>query len=183
VALNERDGPGTVRPVSDEERRRFAVPPAEGVVDDIDLALLDPADEDDRRLLIEAEHPEFRRAIEDGRREVHLGGEAVNPVLHITMHEIVANQLWKGEPPEVWDTAQRLLADGYERHEVLHMLASVVAGKVFEVMRDDRPPDPARLHERLAALPGAWEQRRADIPAERHQNRAERRAAARKHRR
>jgi hypothetical protein len=42
----------------------------------------------------------------------------VNPVLHIAMHEIVANQLWANDPPEMWETAVRLLDAGYERHEV-----------------------------------------------------------------
>lgn len=172
-----------MREVSDEERRRFAVLPAEGQMDDIDLAQLDPADEDERRLLIEAEHPELRRALKEGRREIRIGREVVNPVLHIAMHEIVANQLWIDDPPEVWRTAQRLLADGYDRHEVLHMLASVVAGEVFEIMRHQRPHDTQRVRQALAALPGEWEQGGADLPAERYQNRAERRAAARRHRR
>jgi hypothetical protein len=151
-------------------------------MDGIDLALLDPANEDERRLLIEAEHPELRRALKEGRREIRVGGAIMNPVLHIAMHEIVANQLWADDPPEVWATAQRLLADGYDRHEVLHMLASVVAGEVFEVMRHEQRHDIQRVRQALAALPGEWEHRRADLPAERHQNRAERRAAARRHR-
>lgn len=169
--------------VSDEERQRFAVLPAEGEVDGIDLALLDPADGDERRLLIEAEHSEFRRALKEGQREIRVGRDIVNPALHIAMHEIVANQLWADDPPEVWATAQRLLADGYDRHEVLHMLASVVAGEVFEIIGHEQPHDVHRVREALAALPGEWEQRRADLPAERRQNRAERRAAARRHRR
>lgn len=176
------DTAGRFDVVSDEERQRFAVLPAEGEVDGIDLALLDPADENERRLLIGAEHPELRRALQEGRHEIRIGRDIMNPVLHITMHEIVANQLWADDPPEVWATAQRLLADGYERHEVLHMLASVVAGEVFEIMRHEQPHDIERVRQALAALPGEWEQRRADLPAERHQNRADRRAAARRHR-
>ncbi len=125
--------------MSDEERHAFAVPLAEGEYDGIDLSLLDRDDEDDRRLLIQADHPEFQRALETGQREIHLAGMTVNPVLHIAMHEIVANQLLADHPPEMWATAQRLLADGYERHEVLHMLASVVSGEVFDVLRDHEP--------------------------------------------
>jgi Domain of unknown function (DUF1841) len=62
-------------------------------MDGIDPALLDPADEDERRLLIQAEHPELRRALKEGRREIRVGRDIINPVLHISMHEIVANQL------------------------------------------------------------------------------------------
>ncbi len=104
----------------------------------------------------------------------------MNPVLHIAMHEIVANQLWANDPPEVWETAQRLLAVGHSRHEVLHMLASVVSAEVFEIMGHQAPHDIERVRCGLAALPQSWEEARAGIPSERHMNRAERRAAARK---
>jgi hypothetical protein len=168
------------RAVSDDERQAFAVPFAEGEYDDIELSLLDRDDEDDRRLLIQAEHPEFHRALASGQREVHVGGVTVNPVLHIAMHEIVANQVWANEPPEMWQTVVRLLDAGYERHEVLHMLASVVSGEVFEALRDQTPHEIERVRAALAELPGSWERQRAAIPEERHMNRSERRAAARK---
>lgn len=174
---------GRLRVVNDEERQQFAVLATEGEMDGIDLAALDPSDENERRLLIEAEHPELRGALKEGRREIRIGRDTINPVLHIAMHEIVANQLWADDPPEVWATAQRLLGDGYERHEVLHMLASVVAGEVFEIMRHEQAHEIERVRQALVALPGAWQQRRANLPVERHQNRAERRAAARQHRR
>jgi hypothetical protein len=45
--------------MSDEERHNFTVVPAEGEMDGIDLALSDPARADERRLLIQAEHPEL----------------------------------------------------------------------------------------------------------------------------
>ncbi len=184
--LPVRTGPAALtcgvgsRAVSERERQRFAVAPAEGEVDGIDLARLDPADEHERRLLIEAEHPELRRALGEGQREIRLAGDVINPRLHIVMHEIVANQLWADDPPEAWTTAQRLVDAGYERHEVLHMLASVVTGEVFEILRHDQAHDIDRIRKALAALPGEWEQRRADLPAQRHRNRAERRAAARR---
>ena len=168
--------------MTDDERRQFAAPRTTGEFDDIDLSLLDPADPDDRHILIRAEHPELEPALESGRREIHLDGETINPTLHITMHEVVANQLWDDKPPEVWETAQRLLAAGYERHEILHMLASIVAADVFDTLKHNTPHDPAKTRAALDALPGSWEQQRDEIPAERHLNRAERRAAANKHR-
>jgi Domain of unknown function (DUF1841) len=107
----------------------------------------------------------------------------VNPQLHLAMHEIVANQLVANEPPEMWDTAKRLINAGYERHEILHMLASVVSAAVYSARHDNKSPNPARTSAALAALLGSWEHQREPIPAERHANRAERRAAARKHHR
>ena len=133
--------------------------------------------------MILAEHPEFHRAVEAGRSEVHVKGTTINPDLHLATHEIVANQLWADDPPEVWQTARRLLAAGYERHEVLHMLGSVVSGDIYDALRNDRPPDLDKIRAALAALPESWERQRAEIPAQRHENRAERRAAAKRHRR
>jgi hypothetical protein len=166
--------------VSDEERRAFAVPLAEGEYDDIDLSLLDRDDEDERRILIEAEHPEFHRALASGQREVRVGGASINPVLHITMHEIVANQLLADDPPEMWETAERLLAAGYERHEVLHMLASVVSGEVFDALRNQKPREIGRIRAALAELPGSWEMARGPMAEKPPENRSARRAAARK---
>jgi hypothetical protein len=164
--------------VSDDERRAFAVP-ALGADYDGDLGLLDPDDEDERRMLIQAEHPEFGTAVESDLREVHVAGTNVNPVLHIAMHEIVTNRLLANEPPEMWETAQQLLAGGYERHEVMHMLASVVSAEVFDVLRDQPPHEIERVRTDLAALPESWEAQRAATPEDRHANRAERRARKR----
>ncbi|MEA2827537.1 MAG: hypothetical protein QOG43_1976 [Actinomycetota bacterium] len=95
------------------------------------------------------------------------------------MHEIVTNRLLANEPPEMWQTAQRLLAGGYERHEVLHMLASVVSAEVFDVLRDQPPHEIERVRAALAALPESWEAQRVVALEEGHTNRAERRARKR----
>jgi len=168
-----------------DDRRSFAVPRATGEFDGIDLAFLDPNDEDDRRMLILAEHPELHRAIEAGLTEIHVKGRTINPAMHLAMHEIVANQLSADDPPEVWQTATRLLASGYERHEVLHMLALVVSDDVYQILHDQQSADPNQTRAALAALPGSWERQRDDLAAQQHANRAERRAAARaqRHRR
>ena len=171
--------------MTSDDRRSFAVPRATGEFDGIDLAALDPDDEADRRVLILAEHPELHRAIEAGLTEIHVQGRTMNPALHLAMHEIVANQLWADDPPEVWETATRLLSSGYERHEVLHMLASVVSDDVYQVLHGQQSPDPDETRAALAALPDSWEHQRDELPAQQHANRAERRAAARaqRHRR
>jgi Domain of unknown function (DUF1841) len=165
--------------VSAQERQDFAVPVAVGAWDGIELALLARDDEDDRRILIEAEHPELHRALRTGADEVHLAGTTINPRLHIVMHEIVANQLWADDPPEMWETAQRLTAAGYDRHEVLHMLASVNSQTVYHVLRDRVPADIDRMRAALADLPGSWERERTAGSGEHRPNRAERRATRR----
>lgn len=90
------------------------MPPARGKLHGIDLALLDPADPDDRSILVEAEHRQFARILKR-HEDVDVNGETVNPRLHRALHEIVANQLWDGQPPETWAAAQRLIGRGSER--------------------------------------------------------------------
>jgi Domain of unknown function (DUF1841) len=166
--------------MSEAARKAFACPPAAGVVDDIDLARLDPNDEDQRRLLVEAEHPDLKQALDNGLNEVRSGGDVMSPRLHILMHEIVTNQLWADDPPEVWQTAKRLTGAGYERHNVIHMLGSVVSGQIWEAMANQVPYDIERTRAELAALPGSWEDLRHKWPEERSRTRSRRRAEGRR---
>src|SRR5687768_1912082 len=85
-ARSQPDKMASVAVMSETERRLFVAPPASGDYDKIDLALLDPADPDERRLLILAEHPELHRAIQADRGEIHVDGEPMSPNLHIAMH-------------------------------------------------------------------------------------------------
>jgi uncharacterized protein DUF1841 len=98
----------------------------------------------------------LRDALERGGDEIVLQGQKMSPRLHITLHEIVANQLWDDDPPETWETAKRLLADGYERHEVLHMLCSVVAREVWGTLALGRAADNERYVVKLAELPDSY---------------------------
>jgi hypothetical protein len=85
-----------------------------------------------------------------------LDGQPMNPGLHVTFHEIVAAQLWDDDPPEAWATACRLRDLGYERHEALHMLCSVVAREVWGVLRLRGRADPARYAAALDELPESY---------------------------
>jgi len=144
--------------VDAEERRAWLFPPVVGRFRELDLGLLDPADDDERRILIEAEHPELADALARDLDEVVLHGETVSPRLHVAMHEVVASQLWHDDPPEMWATAERLLVRGHDRHEVLHMLGSVVAAELWHIARGGEPFDRERQAAALAALPGSWEE-------------------------
>lgn len=85
----------------DQERRDWALPPGEGIVSGMDLGHLDRNNPDERHFLILAEHPELIEAIENDVDEIVLEGVVVSPRLHITMHEVVANQLWDNDPPRL----------------------------------------------------------------------------------
>jgi hypothetical protein len=144
----------------DEARLAFAAQPRRGSFDGIDLDLLDPADEDERALLIRAEHPELADAIKRGDEEIELDGQAVNPRLHLTIHEILAKQLWENDPPEVWRTARRLLDAGYERHEILHMLGSALAPTLWALLHERGPTGTEGYVRALELLPASWEEQR-----------------------
>jgi hypothetical protein len=130
-------------------RRTFAVGGPLLVDDDGELAL-DPADPDQRSLAIRGEHPEYAAALDNPFGDDLVDG--VNPRLHIAMHEMVANQLWDGEPAEVWPAALRLFASGMDRHDVLHALADVAARHVWRAVQEQRPYDAAAYAADLDAL-------------------------------
>lgn len=145
-------------------RRVFAMPRTMAVLHG-ERVQLDPSDPDERGLLIRAEHPEYADVLDDPMADVAADG--VNPRLHVAMHEIVANQLWDGDPPGVWPAAQRLLATGIERHEVLHALAGLASRHVHAVLTRQQPVDAAAYADDLAALgaPSSRSGRRRRAPA------------------
>jgi hypothetical protein len=96
-------------------RRAFAFPVLEGKHGGVDLAKLDPADPADRRLLLAADH------------DTRTGSPSAAGVgRHIDRHLALADRLWRGSPPAMWDAAQRLLDTGEDRHMVLHALMDVL---------------------------------------------------------
>ena len=92
-------------------RRVFAVPLLRGSYRGVDLATLRPDLPGDRRTLIAADH-------DDGRRPTTSE--------HLDRHVELADRLWRGDPPELWEAAQRLLDRGTDRHEVLHALIDTI---------------------------------------------------------
>jgi hypothetical protein len=107
--------------VDDEaERRAFAMPYVDARIGDEDFRDLNPDSEDDRSLLIEGEHPEYQV---DPEFEGEIDG--VDPRLHLAMHQIVTNQLWHNDPPEVWQAARRLRDLGMGRHDILHAIGEL----------------------------------------------------------
>ena len=95
-------------------RRAFAFPLLTGWYGGVDLGTLNPANPADRRILLAADH-------DDGPAR-HAGQP------HIDRHLALADRLWRGDPPELWEAAQRLLDLGEDRHDVLHSLMDTIAG-------------------------------------------------------
>jgi len=169
--------------VGPDRKARFAValPPLDAdareraAEHDWHVELLDPEDPDERAALIRLAHPDLDDAIEDGSETVIVGGEEMNPRLHLTIHEVVATQIVDDDPPEAFQTAERLLALGRDHHEVLHMLGFCVSTQLWAAMHEQRPYSRDDHVRALAALPGSFDAEFAP-PG----NRAARRAHARR---
>ncbi len=153
-----------------DEHRRWVMPPRTGTFRDIDLEYLDPHDPDERRILIEAEHPEYADVL-DADEEVLVDGQPMNPSLHVRMHEIVTNQIWDLDPPETWATAQRLTDLGYDRHEVIHMLGGAVTTQLWRAMHEQEPFGLPGFLADLDALPDSWEEQRLQAQPKRRARR------------
>ena len=178
--LTTPGSPETVLPMTDPltlERLRLIADPDTLAAEGVEIE--DLMDADIRADVIRAEHPDLDHALQSGEEEVLIHGEPVRIPLHFALHEVVATQLAGNDPPDVSRTAFRLLEAGYDRHQVLHMLAGTMVGQIRSALADHASYDLARHIAALDALPGEWGAPRSETPL----NRAERRARTRRKRR
>jgi hypothetical protein len=151
VFLEGVDTSGGFAEVQDAiDRRMFAMPFFGTRIGDEEFPELDPGDADERRLLIEGEHPEYHAALDDPAFEGEIDG--VNPRLHLAIHEVVANQLWDDDPPQAWQAARRLRDAGVDRHEILHRLGAVVTSHLHGALTGARRVDVAAYQRALDDL-------------------------------
>lgn len=137
------------------DRRSWVMPSGHGTYQGLDLELLDPDDENELTFLIEAQHTEFEDALRS-HEEVIVDGAPVSPRLHVAMHQAVANQLLADDPPETWQTVQRLTGLGYDWHNIMHMISALATEDFYWAMKEHQAPDPAGYARRLNQLPGDW---------------------------
>ena len=138
------------------DRRSWAVPPGHGTYQGLDLERLDPDDEHERTFLLEAQHLEMQAALEAHEEIITETGETINPTLHVALHGIVANQVLNNDPPETWQTVQRLAGLGYDWHNVMHMIMGPVSAFLHQAMTGKQPFDREVYRRQLNELPGDW---------------------------
>ena len=100
------------------------------------------------------EHPEYYE-VWDRLAELsdeELIQDEVDPILHVTIHQIVENQLAAKELPVVHETLERLVRSGLSRHEAIHAIGSVLCEEIWEILCQERPFDEERYERGLRQL-------------------------------
>jgi UDP-N-acetylglucosamine 2-epimerase len=65
---------------------------------------------------------------------------AANLRLHAALHVVVETQLAHGDPPETRDALERLLSQGVDRHEAIHVIGRAAA-EAFQRFAEQRSYD------------------------------------------
>lgn len=92
---------------------------------------------------LEAPEPEEWLAIDEAER-IHLVHDyhrrarvrLPNEKLHAILHVVVENQIALGNEIPVEATAQRLMAEGLDRHEAIHAIASILAEFMHDLVNN-----------------------------------------------
>ena len=70
-----------------------------------------------------------------------------------TLTQAIENQIEADSPPAARATFNKLTLVGYEREEILQLMALVLAHEIDAMLRADRPFDTAWYEQALRALP------------------------------
>ncbi|MBW3640068.1 MAG: SEC-C domain-containing protein [Actinobacteria bacterium] len=100
-------------------------------------AWADPDDPDERTELMSREVDE----------------DAPGALIQLAIRTAVANQIADDDPPQVWATAQRLLGEGLDRHDVLRQLVLTFTPQLVSALHEREPFDREDYLSALARLP------------------------------
>ncbi|HEX6898536.1 MAG TPA: hypothetical protein VF789_02440 [Thermoanaerobaculia bacterium] len=114
----------------------------QGFSDLTDFRVARSFDEDRRSVLGDAFQPAF-------------GEEAArhDPVLHAALMEMVNRQIAENDPPEIRETLERLLAEGYSPEHARRMIGLVLALEITRGMLQQNAFDEKAFIESLRRLP------------------------------
>lgn len=76
-----------------------------------------------------------------------------------TLTQAIENQIASGEPAAALATYNKLSLVGYEREDILNLMAHVLAMEIDAMLEQDRPFDGAWYEQALRALPDLPEER------------------------
>lgn len=84
---------------------------------------------------------------------MHEDDDSEESFAEATLIQAIENQLEAGEPAFAQAVLNKLLLVGYEREEILQLMALVLADEIDSMLREDRAFDAARYEQGLRALP------------------------------
>lgn len=76
-----------------------------------------------------------------------------NHRLKVAIIEVVENQLESNDPPEIKQTLDRLVSEGFSIQQGKELIGNVVVSEVFEVLKAGKPFDLKRYVTALHRLP------------------------------
>lgn len=132
---------------------------------------LDAADEHDRAELIRLAHPALAAAIDAGQEVVVIDGEAVNPRLHLLMHQVVADRLLHDDPSEDWIAFSELVERGLDAHEAQHAIGRRLVAELIADFGPPSAPAPVAPRPRVDGDRRARDRRKAQRTARRRNRR------------
>lgn len=100
-------------------------------------------------------HFEFTDAISDYDYEP---GVEVNPFLHITIHQVVENQLNAREPIEVYQFYNAMIKKKLLHHDTIHLIGRIFIPFLFDVLKHGKEFDA----KRYASLLKKYKNKRPD---------------------
>jgi hypothetical protein len=109
----------------------------------------DPFDPADLKEWLDMDESQRVHLPEDFHRRA--GIRPPNARMHAIFHVIVENQAALGGEIPVRGTLERLMGEGLDRHEAIHVIASVLSGHVFDIARG-KPARPDANAAYFAAL-------------------------------
>jgi hypothetical protein len=93
------------------------------------------------------DHPEWRRAWENGELADEITGEdgqTMSPRAHLHIHAVVERQLAADEPKGVIGIARELEQLGVSRHDVRHEIGAAIAEHMWYMTKEGCPFDEGR---------------------------------------
>ncbi len=87
--------------------------------------------------------------VQDYHRRTHI--RVPNAKVHAVIHVIVENQVAEGDALPVRRTAERLVAEGLDRHDAVHAIGAVLAGHLNDRLRQPDPDSGAAANLRYYA--------------------------------
>ena len=93
------------------------------------------------------DHPEYRRAWDEGElpdEVIGEDGQPMSPHAHLHVHAVVERQLAADEPKGVVAIAGELQRLGVSRHDVRHEIGAVIAEHMWYMTKEGCPFDTGR---------------------------------------